>query len=103
MPIVSLDEVKQHLRIDHDDDDELLTQKIDSAQNHIERLLGFTIEDAYGGEDQDPIPPAMKECVSELAAHWYENREPVLMDTPELLPIGVYEVVAEYRNYSWSD
>jgi uncharacterized phage protein (predicted DNA packaging) len=103
MAIVSLAEIKQQLRIDHDDDDALLTRKIASAQDHLERLLGFKIENTYGGESQDPVPPAMVECVSQLAAHWYENREATMPDAPELLPLSVYDVVSEYRNYSWAD
>lgn len=56
MAIVTLEQIKEQLRIidqhapfdGHEDD--LLQRKIDAAQNHIERLLGFRIEETFGGE-----------------------------------------------------
>jgi len=81
-----------------------LEKKVAAAQNHLERLLGFKIEEAYGGEDQDPLPPALFECVCQLAAHWYENREAVIVDlAAQPLPLGVADVVQEFRNWSWAD
>lgn len=105
MAIVSLAEIKEQLSFTDDlgaVDDALLGRKVDAAQNHIERLLGYTIETTFGGVDQDPIPPALIEAVSQLAAHWYENREGVVLGMSATeLPMGVSEIVAEYREVSF--
>jgi hypothetical protein len=103
--IVSLAELKQQLNITDDfgsADDVLINGKIEAAQNHIERLLGFRIEATYGGSGQDPVPPALKQSVQLLAAHWYENREGTLVGvTAQELPFGIWEIVREYREYSF--
>lgn len=81
-------------------DDVLLQRKLDAAQNHIERLLGFKIEVTFGGAAQEPVPPALVEAVLMLAASWYENREAV-GEAGREMPFGVAELVREYRNWSF--
>ncbi|RNI20997.1 head-tail connector protein [Paracoccus pantotrophus] len=102
MAIVTLEDMKNHLglTVDQDDDDALITAKIDAAQNHVERLLGFAIEARFGGEDQGPIPPAIREAVMQLAAWWFENRE-AATDMGRVLPFGVQEIVNEYRTWTF--
>lgn len=103
--IVNIEQMKQQLNltgIPGTDDDALIERKIEAAQNHIERLLGFRIEETYGGTDQDEIPPALVEAVCQLAAHWYENREATLVGVNgQELPFGVWQIVNEFREYSF--
>jgi hypothetical protein len=103
--IVSLEQIKEQLNISPDlgtDDDALLERKIAAAQNHVERLLGFKIEERFGGTGQEAIPPALVEAVSQIAAHWYENREATLVGvSAQELPFGVWAIVSEYREYSF--
>ncbi|MCJ8053889.1 head-tail connector protein [Shinella curvata] len=105
MAIVTLAQLKEQLNFDEDlgtADDVLLGRKIEAAQNHIERLLGFKIGETYGGTEQEAIPPSLVEAVLQLAAHWYENREATLVGvTAEELPFGVWEIVREYRDWSF--
>lgn len=109
MAIVSLAEIKGQLRIDDSDNDDVLERKIDAAQSHLERLLGFKLDEETYPDNADfdfpeSVPAALRECVCQLAAHWYENREAVLIDTnAQALPIGVNDVVTEFRNWSWAD
>ena len=105
MTIATLEELKDQLSFTEDigaADDALLTKKLDAAQNHVERLLGFKIEETFGGEDQDPVPPALVECVLQLAAWWYEQRETALTGTIVAeIPHGVQEIVTEYREFTF--
>ncbi|SCM70037.1 conserved hypothetical protein [uncultured Pleomorphomonas sp.] len=105
MAIITVAELKEQLNLTDDlgtDDDALLGRKIDAAQDHIERQLGFNLEARYGADDQDPIPAALVEAVSQLAAHWYENREASLIGVNGYaLPFGVQEIVDGYREYSF--
>lgn len=96
--IVDVETVKEQIGQTLDIDDALIERKIAAAQDHIESLLGFKIEEEY----PDDIPPALIECVCQLAAHWYENREASLVGVAiTAIPFGVADIVREYRNWSW--
>ena len=103
MAILTLDQLKEQLSFTDDIgsvDDALLQRKLDAAQNHVERLLGLKIEETFGGEDQDPIPPALVEAVSQLAAWWYEQRE-AADEAMREVPFGVSQIVNEYREWTF--
>ncbi|GGG62796.1 hypothetical protein GCM10011415_06470 [Salipiger pallidus] len=103
MAVATLDNLKDQLAFTDDigdADDGLLQRKLDAAQNHVERLLGFRIEATFGGEGQDEVPPALVEAVLQLAAHWYDNREAGAEAVREL-PFGVREIVTEYREFTF--
>jgi len=95
MAIVTLDEMKDELGITDSVDDALISAKIDAAQAHLETLLGYAIEEKY------PTPPDdLAAAVKMLAAGWYENRESTLVGVSGMeVPHGVWEIVAERRNY----
>ncbi|WKT91470.1 head-tail connector protein [Brucella anthropi] len=103
--IVDLELMKAQLGITEDMgtiDDALINHAIEAAQDHIERLLGFKIEEIYGGNDQQPIPASLKQAVLLTAASWYENREGVLVGVSgQELPFGVWPIVNEYREWSF--
>lgn len=102
MAIVTTSEMKEQLNITFSNDDDLISRKIDAAQNQVERLLGYSIEDTFGGEDQEPIPDALVEAVSQLAAFWYEQREAAnigIVSTP--IPFGVSQIVNEFREFTF--
>jgi uncharacterized phage protein (predicted DNA packaging) len=100
--IVELDAAKRHLNFTENTDDALIGSKLQAAQNHIENLLGFAIEERYGGEDQRPVPDDLKEAVCLLMAHWYENREAsAASGTLAPIPYGVAEILREYRCWTF--
>jgi hypothetical protein len=77
-------------------DDDLLLQKIEAAQAHIESLLGFKIE------EQAPIPAPLVEAVTQLAAWWFVQREAVLVGvTAQPIPYGVDQIVQEHRGFTF--
>jgi hypothetical protein len=105
---VTLEEVKAQLNQTLAVDDALIERKIMAAQSHLESLLGFTLAVQYPTTDDEDypatVPAALKECVCLLTANWYENRESILVGVNgQPLPIGVDDVVANFRNYSWAD
>lgn len=100
--IADIDDLKQHLNIDHDFDTQELTLLLEGAQDHIESLLGFKIEDRFGGTGQKPVPFALAVAVCQLAAHWYQNRETVAVGSaPYDLPLTVNDIIREHREWSW--
>jgi uncharacterized phage protein (predicted DNA packaging) len=99
--IVTLDDVKAQLNQALDIDDDLIGRKIAAAQNHVENLIGFKIEEQY---TPSKIPPALRECVMLLAAHWYENREASLVGVnAQALPFGLLDIVNEFRCWSFGE
>lgn len=103
--IVDVETLKEQLRVDFDDDDDVIERKIAAAQDHVERHLGFKIEEEYPPAGDPPVstvPAALIEAVCQLVGHWYENREVVLVGvSAQELPIGVADIIREYRNWSW--
>lgn len=103
MAIVDINDLRGQLGLDGIESVEaLLDQKIAAAQGHVERLLGYRIEDRFGGQDQEPVPEPLREAVLQLAAWWFEQREAGITGTivaqpPHSLP----EIVAEFREWSF--
>ncbi|REF67395.1 head-tail connector protein [Paracoccus versutus] len=102
MAIVTLEDMKDNLGLtpDQDADDTLIEGKIAAAQNHIERMLGFVIEERFGGVDQPEIPTAIREAVMQLATWWFENRE-AATDLTRELPFGVRDIVDGFREWTF--
>jgi uncharacterized phage protein (predicted DNA packaging) len=66
---LDLDSVKEYLRIDHTDDDNLLTTMLVAAKSFIQSYLNqkFT--------DFEEIPDEFTIACLALVSHWYEKRE----------------------------
>lgn len=96
-------EVREQLALDGagDHDDALIEQKIEAAQAHLERLLGFTLAEKYTDEGAD-VPEPLREAIMQLAAWWYEQREAaVIGDQVRRAPFSVAEIAQEYREWSF--
>ncbi len=68
MALVTLQEMKQHLRILHNFDDAMIQIYLDSAEQHIQNFLG----DDYAKTAATPAP--VKAAVLLLGADLYQNR-----------------------------
>lgn len=85
MALVTLAEMKQELNVFHDDEDTLITAKIDQCQAHLEALLGYDIATEFA--DPLVVPVDLIGAIKMLTAGSYENRESTLvgvigMETP---------------------
>ena len=71
--ILTLDEVKNHLRVDLDDDDALIKNLIIAAQQYLENATGkeYPEKDSDGKEIDYSLE---KVYLNLLIAYWYENR-----------------------------
>ncbi|EYD71593.1 hypothetical protein Rumeso_04994 [Rubellimicrobium mesophilum DSM 19309] len=100
MAIITPPEAMLYAHVDHDEEYDLIVGLVDAAQAHIERLLGFRIEETYGGEDQDPVPEDLKLAVNLLAAWWFDNRT-AADEARREVPFGVREIVNEHREFTF--
>lgn len=96
---VDLTSAKQQLNLTTLDDDPLVTRLLLAAQDWLERQLGYKITDRYPAD----VPPALDHAVYLMTGHFYANREATLVGvTAAALPLGVCDIVNDYRDWSWS-
>lgn len=67
---MELQELKQYLRVEYEEDDSLISSLALSAQSYIKNKTGKTKIKLEAIETDD----LFKTCVKMLVAHWYENR-----------------------------
>lgn len=97
MSIITVADAKAHLNITTDTDDALLEGKIEAAEAFIDGWL------PVGGKLADiTVPGDLKEAIRQLVGHLYENREATLVGiSAEELPLGFWDVVSQYREWSF--
>lgn len=92
MSSVSLTLAKQHLNIDHANDDELIQLYIDAADAWFEAQTGRKTAEF------EPIPADIKLAMLKLVGFYYMQREAVAFgDAMRLAPYGVQSVANSYR------
>lgn len=64
---MTLEEVKEHLRVEHDVEDALIQTYLDAAEAHVAVYLGDDLP--------DPMPKPIEAAVLLLVADLYVNRE----------------------------
>ena len=77
MAILSLDDAKACLRVDHDEED-LLIQ----------------------GKTFDPAPADIQQAARMLVAHWYDTRTGVSEKAMAAVPMGIRSLVANHRSFA---
>lgn len=73
---IDLGELKGYLRIEHDADDQLLTNMSNAAKEQVALYLNndFVTTDSEGNSVEQPIPFSVFLACYKLIALWYENR-----------------------------
>ena len=97
---LDLASLKRQCNVVDSSDDVLLDRLLRAARRHVERLLGYGLDDMIALPDG--APEDLEHAVYLLAADWYENREATITGTIIApLPFGVREILAEHRNYTF--
>lgn len=90
--VVSLEEVKQYLRVDSDDENTLITKFILTAEDLCEGILRYPLSEFK------VVPEAIKQAVLYAVANMYEHRETfevrLVIDT-------MIKLLFSYRRESW--
>lgn len=69
--IVTVEEMKEYLRVDGNDEDVSIAGLIETAETYLLNA-GCVIKDANG-----VVISLAQLAVKQLVVHWYENREPI--------------------------
>ena len=101
--ILTVDEVKTHLRIEDDDEDEYIESLIRQAQAAAEdfcrtTLDAHTVTDGDGTERTVPPPEPARLAVLLMVSHYFENR-----DNPERVVYGTMRIAFENLLYPYRD
>jgi uncharacterized phage protein (predicted DNA packaging) len=92
--VVSLDDLKHHLRIDTDTEDQYLADLRASAVEFTNDALDINL---YAVAPED-IPERARHIVRLLVGHWYETREAVLINAkPTSAPLAVGSLILQLR------
>lgn len=100
--LLSLHRVKQHLRIDHDYEDELLAGYREAALDHAQMYLGVRLVEDTASIAQSGdfvVNSAIQAACLLLIAHFYANREGGNMGRTDEMPQGYYALLMPYRSY----
>lgn len=95
---LDLSTIKQHLIIDHNDDDRYLCDLETVAEDAVRRDLNLyslkDIEDCTG-----MLPASVLHAMLLLIGSMYSNRESVTYGTPHEVPLAYSYLISLYRNY----
>lgn len=104
MELVNLDQAKAHLRVDHDEDDDDIQQKIEAASAAVVTYLKSGADSFVdtSGEVIADVPQDVQFATLLLVGHFYKNREaqaddPVPVFGYGYLPRGVMALLYPYR------
>jgi hypothetical protein len=101
--VSALDALKSHLNLlDADSDDDDLTLKLDASIAFTSQHVGAL--DPETGEPValtwDTATADLQLAILQLAGHWFENRELVIVGTSaNTVPLGYWDIVMQHRRW----
>ena len=99
MAYLDIFRVKDHLRVDFDDDDHYIYDLINMVEGIVSVEIGETLSDLEDGSGK--LPPRLIQAMMLLIGHYYLIREPVVMGVAaSKVPLGFEYLIAPYKNYT---
>lgn len=100
--LVTMKELKQQMRVDFDEEDELILLYGVTAQNTILNMIrrGSTEIGYYDEDGEYKVFPQIKTAILILAAHLYKNREPVSSVAQNAVPYSISVLIKPYIRLS---
>lgn len=100
--IVTVDEMKTHLRIQHDEEDDyiagLIAQAQAAAENYCRITWPETVIDDDGNETEAVVPEPVRLAVMLMASFYYENRDIPDMTTYKAMRMAFDSLLYPYRD-----
>ncbi|MBQ6327217.1 MAG: phage gp6-like head-tail connector protein [Clostridia bacterium] len=97
--IVTVDEVKTHLRIQHNEEDDYITGLIAQAQTTAEDYCRVAFEPEPDEEGNVPeVPEPVRLAINLMTSFYYENR-----DIPDMTPTTAMRMAFDSLLYPYRD
>jgi uncharacterized phage protein (predicted DNA packaging) len=89
--MLDLASVKLHLRVDHDEEDALITGYVEAAKAHVEQHCDRRLVETAPSEPEEMgLTRDVQQAILLLVGHWYANREAVVAGTiATAMPLAV--------------
>lgn len=92
---ITIEDIKRHLNVDYDEDDQYLTDLIESSESAIERFIQQPLKDL---EDENGMLPAdLKHAIRLMVGGFYSNREPAAFAASSEIPFGLHFLLIQHR------
>ena len=92
---ISIEDIKRHLNIDYEEDDQYLVDLIESAEAAIEKFIQQPLKDL---EDEDGMIPAdLRHAIRLMVGGFYANREPAAFAASSEIPFGLHFLLIQHR------
>lgn len=89
---ITHDLAKQHMRIDHDEEDALIMLYIEAAEQYVENYIGRSLDGL------NPFPADLKIAILRLVAFYYEVRNVATFGmSSQIAPQTVTQTLDSYR------
>jgi len=96
---IPIEDMRKYLNLPFCDDDYLLGQFIESAEDVVTGHLNIESLSVYEDENGN-LPAALQTAIKTVAANFYMNRESVSFGEPYKLPYSLEYILQVYKNYS---
>ena len=100
MEFISIEEAKNYLRVDFDDDDELIVGFICASLEFCENHLQQCFDELYLTKEE--LPKSIKQAAFFMLSHFYENRIAVSSVKMTELPLGVKALLDPHREHPFT-
>lgn len=95
--MLTLEDLKKHLNIDHDEDDAYIEELISVAEDAVETYVNRPLAELV--DEKGKLKPAVRHACRLLVGTWYANRESVVYSAPSELPDGVVALLLPLRRF----
>ena len=90
---VELEDIKRHLNVDFNEDDDLIASMIEAAEASVENSIGAPLADiAINGE----LPVDLKHVIRIMTANFYEYREGMTYGKIQTVTFTLSHLLAPY-------
>jgi uncharacterized phage protein (predicted DNA packaging) len=95
---VTLEQAKDHLRVDFDDDDNYISDLIDVAEASVANEIGSALA---SNEVAGELPKPLYQGILLMVGHLYNSREPVIIGTGVVkVPFSLEYLLAPYKTWT---
>lgn len=98
MEIITVEELKDHIRVVHDDEDTDIQLKVDAANSYVSSFLGT----AEANQVEYEPPADVKLACLLIGAHWFENRENSFAGAIQDIPLDASEILLNHQAWGFA-